>query len=92
MILLIIILNMALSNPTTPVLVSLTGNDIIVVIETTDSAQDFYALFIQLEESDREPVEAWSTLGPELRVPVDSNEQSKFRIEDILKAISTMGK
>lgn len=76
---------MAISNPTTPILVSLTGNDIIVVIETTNSVQDFYALFVQLEESDREPVEAWSTLGPELRVPVDSNNQSKFRIEDILK-------
>jgi len=77
---------MPLSNPTTPVLVSLTGNDIIVVIETTDSVQDFYALFVQLEESDRAVSETWSILGPELRVPVDSNNQSEFKIEDILKA------
>lgn len=76
---------MALSTPTLPVLVSLTGNDIIVVIETTDSVQDFYALFLQLEESDREVVEAWSVIGPELRVPVDSNDQSEFKIQDILK-------
>lgn len=77
---------MALSLTTIPVLVSLTYNDIIFIVHTTDSAQDFYALFIQVEESDRvTPTEAWSEIGPELRVPVDSNDDSEFDIQDILQ-------
>ncbi|MBI9052448.1 MAG: hypothetical protein JEY96_01440 [Bacteroidales bacterium] len=80
---------MSLSSPITPPLVALTGNDMRFSIETTDSAQDLYGLFLQVQKSNREATEVWSDVGPELRAPADVNNQATFKIQDILQETET---
>ena len=79
-----------MANPsviTSPTLVSLTGNDIIFILGTSNSNYDFYALGLQVQVFDRVAIE-WDDIGPPLRVPVNSSNQSKFYVNDILKKIN----